>query len=248
MTTGEIGRYLKASDIPEPMSAPNKRERLLNAFVRVQDLDGCANKIIRFLSNVMNPAAYGGRPGVFARFRRELNVTLSFVGYEIAEDGKMQHVARSATMDEAQRRAASLRTKLSSRNVHADILHFCRAELLTDNYFHAVLEAMKSLAEKIRTKTGLTTDGSKLADTALHLGAAGQPFLAFNSLSNDSETSEQRGLADLFKGAFGAFRNPTAHAPKTSWNMTEQDALDILTLASLMHRRLDTATRTSRKP
>jgi hypothetical protein len=41
--------------------------------------------------------------------------------------------------------------------------------------------------------------------------------------------------------AFGAFRNTTAHAPKIYWNVTEQDALDILTTISLIHRRLDSA-------
>jgi uncharacterized protein (TIGR02391 family) len=46
------------------------------------------------------------------------------------------------------------------------------------------------------------------------------------------------------KGMFGAFRNVTAHAPKICWNVTEQDALDLLTIASLVHRRLDSAVRT----
>ncbi len=70
--------------------------------------------------------------------------------------------------------------------------------------------------------------------------------LAFNSLQTKSEQSEQNGLLNLMKGMFGTFRNPTAHAAKISWNMTEQDALDLLTMASLCHRRLDTAARTPR--
>jgi uncharacterized protein (TIGR02391 family) len=49
---------------------------------------------------------------------------------------------------------------------------------------------------------------------------------------------------NLIKGLFGAFRNTTAHAPKIHWNITEQDALDILTTISLVHRRLDSAVRT----
>jgi hypothetical protein len=38
---------------------------------------------------------------------------------------------------------------------------------------------------------------------------------------------------------FGAIRNPLAHAPKIDWPMLEQDALDILTLVSFVHRKLD---------
>ena len=49
---------------------------------------------------------------------------------------------------------------------------------------------------------------------------------------------------NLIEGLFGAFRNMTAHTPKIYWNITEQDALDILTTISLIHRRLDTAIRT----
>lgn len=45
----------------------------------------------------------------------------------------------------------------------------------------------------------------------------------------------------LTKGMFGTFRNTTAHAPKVSWPIGLDDALDLLTLASLLHRRLDSA-------
>lgn len=43
----------------------------------------------------------------------------------------------------------------------------------------------------------------------------------------------------LLKGIFGTFRNTTAHAPKITWNIDEQDALDILSTVSLIHRKLD---------
>lgn len=40
--------------------------------------------------------------------------------------------------------------------MHRYVLKFCRAELLADNYFHAVQEAVKSVADKMRMRTGLT--------------------------------------------------------------------------------------------
>jgi uncharacterized protein (TIGR02391 family) len=46
---------------------------------------------------------------------------------------------------------------------------------------------------------------------------------------------------NLLKGLFGTFRNTTAHAPKITWDIEEQDALDILSMVSLVHRRLDKA-------
>ena len=46
---------------------------------------------------------------------------------------------------------------------------------------------------------------------------------------------------NLLKGLFGTFRNTTAHAPKIAWPIDKQDALDILSLVSLVHRRIDSA-------
>ncbi|WP_232435592.1 TIGR02391 family protein [Burkholderia ubonensis] len=118
------------------------------------------------------------------------------------------------------------------------MLAFCRSELVADNYFHAVLEASKSVAAKLRERTGLTDDGATLVDRAL---GGNPPMLAINALADDSQLSEQRGFANLVKGMFGMFRNTTAHAPRVHWNMTRNDAEDLLTLASLIHRRLDAA-------
>jgi uncharacterized protein (TIGR02391 family) len=90
------------------------------------------------------------------------------------------------------------------------VLRFCREELVSDNYFHAILEAAKSVADKLRDRTGFTDDGVALVDRAL-TGEA--PILAINALETESEKSEQRGFANLIKGAFGMFRNTTAHVP-----------------------------------
>jgi uncharacterized protein (TIGR02391 family) len=95
--------------------------------------------------------------------------------------------------------------------------------------------------------SGLTGDGMELVDQAFGLGKAEMPLLAFNSLTTETEQKEQAGLANLMKGMFGAFRNVTAHAPRISWTITEQDALDLLTIASFLHRRMDDAVRTPRQ-
>ena len=80
-------------------------------------------------------------------------------------------------MNDAARRAQELRADLTARGVHPDVLRFCRAELVADNYFHAVLEATKSIADKLRFKTGLTDDGGPLVDAVL---TGNPPMLAIN--------------------------------------------------------------------
>lgn len=51
---------------------------------------------------------------------------------------------------------------------------------------------------------------------------------------------------NLMKGMYGTFRTPMGHDPRITWHIDERDALDLLTLASMLHRRLDAAVRTSR--
>ena len=110
---------------------------------------------------------------------------------------------------------------------------------MRQNYFHDVLEASKSVAEKLRDLSGVQGDGAPLVDSACSLSSG--PIVAFNALATNWERSEQAGLETLLKGLFGTFRNPTAHAPKVLWATSRRDALDMLTLAS-MHSRLDAAT------
>jgi uncharacterized protein (TIGR02391 family) len=48
---------------------------------------------------------------------------------------------------------------------------------------------------------------------------------------------------NLLKGTFGMFRNPAAHEAKIHWEMTKEDAQDLLSLVSMTHRRLDRVAR-----
>ena len=67
------------------------------------------------------------------------------------------------------------------------------------------------------------------------------PIVAINALGTESERSEQRGFANLLKGTFGMFRNTTAHAPKINWALNREDAEEVLTLLSMIYKRLDAA-------
>ena len=170
--------------------------------------------------------------------RAKLNCALAFAGLAVDEAGTLISVEQARTLSEAQRRANDLRADLELRSVHPDVLRFCREELLADNYFHAVLEAAKSVADKLRQRTGLSDDEGTLVDRAL---GGDLPLLAINSLSTESEKSEQRGFANLVKGVFGMFRNTTAHTPKINWAVNKGDAEEVFTLLSLIYRRIDAA-------
>lgn len=239
LTGAEIGTLLAQCGIEDVNPRLTKRYRLFEALSRRQSQDHCGNNVAAFVQTAMHPARYVQASETHEDRRSNLNEVLAFAGLQLGDDGRLRHVTSAKTVDEARRRANRLRKILEERRVHVDVLRFCQAELVQDNYFHAVLEATKSIAEKIRQRSGLITDGAELVDQAFGIPKGGYPICAFNSLRTDSERSEHRGLMNLMKGLFGVFRNPTAHAPKISWQMTEEDALDLLTMVSLIHRRLD---------
>jgi uncharacterized protein (TIGR02391 family) len=241
LTGPEIELTLRTCQILDIDPSNTKWKRLSNALGEHQNIKKSGNHVIGFIHYAMKPVRWSDRREKFEWIRDEVNKVLAFCGLSLCEDGGVRRTQTVSTLTEAEKRATSLRAKLQTRGVHNDVLLFCRAELLDKNYFHAVLEAAKSVASKVRTLSGLTSDGAELATQAFSLGATGIPILAINSLSTDTEKGEQRGFMNLLIGLFGTFRNPTAHAPKIYWPISEQDALDIFSLVSLMHRKIDTA-------
>ena len=239
-TGTEIAKLLSDSRIEDIDSTNTKWKRLNSALVNKQHIDKCANNILAFIQNAMSPARHYDNQEWFDNIRFELNKILSFAGYFLGENGIISSTEKSSTISEAEEKASKFKKHLLTRNVHSDVLKYCQKELLVDNYFHAVFEATKSVADKIRIKTGLTSDGASLIDDAFSFKEK-IPHLALSSLQTESEQSEQRGFMNLVKGLFGTFRNTTAHAPKIKWSIEEQDALDILSMVSLIHRRLDNA-------
>lgn len=238
LTGSEIGHILTSLKMADATPDMTKWKRLHNAFVTRQNYGGNRRAILQFIREAMKPERYARAPHRFEPMRANVNRALAFVGLAVEADGELVATDQAKTLTEAQRRARELRADLMARDVHPDVLAFCREQLLTDNYFHAVLEAKKSVAEKLRARTGLTDDGASLVDRAL-AGAA--PMLAINTLETENDWSEQRGFANLIKGIFGMFRNPTAHAPRAQWQMHKKDAEDLLSAVSLIHRRIDSS-------
>ncbi len=242
LTGSEIDHLLRNCDIPNPTPDMTKWKRLYNAFVEFQNEHQVGNHVIVFIKRAMDPARYVGEPQVFRSRRDRLNSVLSFCGYTLGDDGQLRKVNAARTIEQALERANRLHAALIQRSVHADVLKFCKAELLEENYFHAVFEAMKSITSKIRSLSGLTGDGCDLVHDAFGQ-KYGTPLLAINAFKTETHKGEQNGFMNLLKGLYGTIRNPLAHDPKVEWPMTEQDALDILTMISLVQRKLDQAYR-----
>ena len=243
LTGAEIEHLLATAKIEDTHPDMTKRHRIFNALATDQNKRQHRRNILAFIRFAMKPEHFIRSPERFEPMRSNVNQALLFAGLMVTEAGELEKVDRAETLSDARRRAQELRVDLTSRGIHPDVLKFCREELLADNYFHAVLEAVKSVMGKLREKTGLTDDGNTLIDRSL---TGDPPMLVINAFTTDSEKSEQKGFANLVRGTNGMFRNPTAHAPRIQWDMTKSDAEDLLSLVSLIHRRLDGARMPSR--
>lgn len=238
LTGSEIGHILQNADIADIDPAATKWKRLYAAFADWQNKNQCSNHILRFIQDALQPVRYIRKEELFHNRRLEVNKRLLFIGVELSEEGKYRIVDKATTIAEAEQRSTRLKQKLENRNTHIKVFEYCTAELLVENYFHAVFEATKSIADRLRDMTGLHTDGNALADTSFSIT---QPLIKINNFLTATDRSEHIGLGNFIKGIFGLIRNSTAHEPKIKFDINEEEALDILNTISYIHKRLDKA-------
>lgn len=242
LSGSEIGRLLAMRGFDDIAPGATKWERLEVALQTQQQKDRASNCLIRFITDAMEPSRHVSDPGRFSALRDSLTEALALVGLRITEQGKVGTAERAATLDEVARLAGRLRTELTRRGVHKEVLAYCNEELIRQSLFHAVFEAVKGLGARLRLMTGAGLDGSDLIDYCFG-GRSGQPVVRINAYASETDQSEHRGFANLMRGIFGTFRNPPAHAARAAaeWTITEADALDLFSMLSFIHRRLDHA-------
>lgn len=237
-TGSEIDRILQNCGIPDDSGMSTKWRRLDHVFIKTQQQYQCANNIIDFIQKYIDPSRFTDDSEKFEEYRLKLNRILAFEGLEYKPDGQFQKTQAVHTLTEAEQRADIIQSKLNQRRIHTEALKYCRAELMQNDYFHAVFEASKGLAQRIRDMSGAEEDGVKLVRKVF---SPDQPILVFNSLNTETEKSEHRGFCYLLQGCFSMIRNPRAHVPKMLWE-DDNDVADCFTLISFLHRRLDDCT------
>lgn len=231
----DITRVLQNQGLTDSSGESTKWRRLYWVFLNAQKQDRCANRVLSFVESFLTPSRFVGRQPIFEQRRAELNAVVAFSGLEFGADGQFRQREAARTLSEAERRVKTIRTKFQGRILHPEVLKYCRVELMQDNYFHAVFEATKGLAQRVRDMTSIHLDGAVLVDRVFTVD---QPILAMNTLQTETEKTQHKGFAALLKGCFGAVRNPLAHEPKILWQ-GEDDAAGYLSLISLLHRKLD---------
>ncbi len=109
------------------------------------------------------------------------------------------------------------------------------------HYARSVEEAFKCLNNAVKEKSGLSDqDGYRLMQGAF---SAKSPVLRLNDLLTVSDKDEQLGYMNMFAGAIAGIRNPRAHEHEID---DQPDvALELLTLANHLMRKLEASTKTS---
>ena len=241
LTGRQIATHLGRAKVPDVNPEMTKRLRLFNALAARQNRDQAGNCVVAFIASAMAPVRFRNEPAEFARLQSELDEVLIHAGLRITDEGKVGRAkaGKATTLNQAAEHAGTILTELRRRNTHLDLMRYCTLELLQKNNFHALLEAAKSIPDRIRAMTGLTNDGAGLVDDTL-TNASG-PVLAINDGLSETDRSEQSGFANLTKGLLGLYRNPTAHDPKLHRDVTDTELVDALTAMSMVHQRLDDA-------
>ena len=103
-----------------------------------------------------------------------------------------------APCDDAARNATPLLSELKRRGARQQVLHYCDIELLKKN-FHALMEACKSVFDRLRSISGANGDGAGLVDRTLTFGKSTVPVLAINAPRTQTDKDEQSGFANLLK-------------------------------------------------
>lgn len=222
----------------DPGEGLTKWKRIASVIDKQQVAQGDGRPMIRFIETAMQPDRLLGVSDKVADCKDRLDAVLAFSGLCVLDDGRVGEVQKASTLDQALQRSRQLRSHLERRGAHAEVLRQCRPELLKEDYYEAVFEAIKGLGDRLRELGGTDEDGRSLVQSLL---GGKSPKLPINDGGTTTKRNEQVGTALLAEGLFAAFRNPAAHAPRLEWNLTEQDALDVLGTVSLVHRRLDQA-------
>ena len=119
--------------------------------------------------------------------------------------------------------------------IHPAVMAEARPRFQAGHYADAVEWALKVVAKEVRSRTGLTADGSDLMHKAF---SPSKPYLVFEDPIPSTQLSMQQGYMEVFAGAMTGIRNPKAHGMV---HLDRPRCVHFLFLASLMLYKVDEA-------
>ena len=242
LTEAQLVALLRDSKIPDCSPEMSSWKRLFSAFIELQNQRHFGNHVVVFINRAMGLTRSTWQARAFTQQREQLNAVLALSGTSVGDDGKVHWDAPAPSSQvDPSARAERLRAALLARGAHPKVLEGCQPELFRKHYFAVVFEAVTVIAARIRKMSGVIADGSELAMQSFAWRGNSKPIVCINALSTDAEKAEQRSFLQLASGLLGTVSSARVAAAKLEWAISEQDALDMLSVASLVHRKLDRA-------
>ena len=152
---------------------------------------------------------------MYDKVKCEVNKQLAFEGFSINEANQLLSVEKASKISDVQVKVDDLKSRLKAQGAHTLVFSYCKAELLANNYFLAVLESSKGLVKRIQDLAGVTYDGQNLMEKVF---CDNDPILIINNFQSKSEKDEHRGFRNLLIGIVAMFRNHASHELKVEWN------------------------------
>lgn len=243
LSNSEIDQLLSQLRLGGRDTGLNKRTSLFYALYNAQVPKQTGQPVVRFINAAMAPIRYANARTRFEDLRSQLNEVMIFHSFSVSEKGRLTRASSGAsTLSEGAKLAGRLHAELRRRGAHPLLFQYCDEELVTRSLFHGLLEAAKSIPDRVRQMSGLAGDGSALYDQVLGTNTQ-HPLLFINTFESESDISEHRGFKNLLLGIHGHYRNPRAHSSRISANERLDDFHDAMSLFSYVHRRLDTASK-----
>jgi uncharacterized protein (TIGR02391 family) len=124
--------------------------------------------------------------------------------------------------------------RLPPLELHPFLVEACGRLWSDGHYAEAVRKAAVALEVLVKERAGYhEKTGVQLMS---HVFSPENPLLAFNSLADQSDLDEQKGMMMLFQGIVAAFRNPRSHKLVEDSATGAQEAISLM---NVLARRLD---------
>lgn len=233
-TPAQLPRYLRESGIPEDavpeVVAGDKWQYVVGVLESLHEGGSAARRALReFIGGWLEGYFHAPPP---TEVRKRITSLLAQQGWSIRE-GRLV-IGERVRVEPGTVSPLGRDARLAA--LHADIRQVTE-RFVEDHLDVAIFEAFKAINNRVQQMTGLDLDGSQLMDETL--GVA-HPRIVFADVSTKTGRNIQQGLHFMFKGAVQGIRNPDAHEQFKL--LDEEEALEELTFASMLMRRLDSAT------
>lgn len=215
----------------------SKSDRLKHSIIDYQNRRQSGLVLIQIIEWIFNPVNFIDKEhNNWSTGRNDINQILQFSGLFLNDNGKIVKTNKVKSYTEGRKRYHSLKSQLTSLDIHARLLSACRPEILQDNYFHLIFESSKIVLTKVREISEINLDGNKLINQCFNIK---KPIIVLNTLQNESERSMYWGLKSLLHEIVYLYRNPKAHEPKAYSETSEVDAIYALVTMSRALNILD---------